>query len=48
MLPARIYNTAFRTNDFGGAAAIGVVLLLIVLAFSTVYVGVLRPARRDA
>jgi multiple sugar transport system permease protein len=48
VLPALIYNTAFRANDLGGAAAIGILLLSVVLVFSTVYIGVLKPARRDA
>jgi multiple sugar transport system permease protein len=43
VLPALIYNTAFRANQIGLAAAIGVILLLLVLAFSTLYVGLTRP-----
>jgi multiple sugar transport system permease protein len=43
VLPALIYSTAFRANQLGQAAAIGVILLLLVLAFSTVYVGLTRP-----
>jgi multiple sugar transport system permease protein len=48
VLPALIYNTAFRANDFGRAAAVGVLLLALVLAFSTVYVGLLRPNEAEA
>ena len=45
VLPALLYNTAFRGNRFGEAAAIGVTLLVIVLAFSVVYLRVARPER---
>lgn len=45
VLPALLYNTAFRANRFGEAAAIGVVLLAIVLAFAIVYVRLTRPDR---
>ncbi len=48
VLPALIYNTAFRANRLGEAAAIGVVLLLLVLAVSAAYVALLRPAEMDA
>jgi ABC-type sugar transport system permease subunit len=48
VLPALIYNTGFRANDLGKAAAIGVVLLLLVLAFSTAYVVLLRPNEAEA
>lgn len=47
VLPALIYNTGFRANRLGDAAAIGVILLGVVLAFSTVYVGLLRPTARE-
>jgi len=39
-----IYNTAFRANRLGDAAAIGVALLVIVLALAIVYV---RTAKLD-
>ena len=42
VLPVLLYNTAFRANRFGEAAAIGVLLLLVVLAFAVVYVKVAR------
>ena len=45
VLPVLLYNTAFRGNRFGEAAAIGVLLLLIVLAFSVVHLRVTRPER---
>ncbi len=48
VLPALIYNTGFRANDLGKAAAIGVILLLLVLAFSAAYVVLLRPNEADA
>jgi len=44
VLPVLIYNTAFRGNRLGEAAAIGVALLAIVLALAIVYV---RTARLD-
>jgi multiple sugar transport system permease protein len=44
VLPALIYNTAFRGNRLGEAAAIGVALLGIVLVLAVVYV---RTARLD-
>jgi multiple sugar transport system permease protein len=44
VLPALIYNTAFRGNRLGEAAAIGVALLVIVLVLAIVYV---RTARLD-
>jgi multiple sugar transport system permease protein len=37
VLPALLYNTAFRANRFGEAAAIGVLLLLVVLVFAVLY-----------
>ena len=45
VLPVLLYNTAFRGNRFGEAAAIGVLLLVIVLAFSIVHIRVTRPDR---
>jgi ABC-type sugar transport system permease subunit len=48
VLPVLLYNTAFRANRFGDAAAIGVALLVLVLAFSIVYVRLTRPDRGDA
>jgi multiple sugar transport system permease protein len=47
VLPALLYNTAFRANRFGEAAAIGVLLLLMVLAFSIFYLRLTRVARAD-
>lgn len=44
-LPVLLYNTAFRANRFGEAAAIGVLLLVIVLVFATLYVKVARLDR---
>ena len=44
VLPALIYNTAFRGNRLGEAAAIGIALLGIVLVLAIVYV---RTARLD-
>ena len=45
VLPVLLYNTAFRGNRFGEAAAIGVLLLGIVLAFSLVHIRITRPDR---
>jgi multiple sugar transport system permease protein len=45
VLPALLFNTAFRANRFGEAAAIGVVLLVLVLAFALVYIALTRPGR---
>jgi multiple sugar transport system permease protein len=42
-LPVLLYNTAFRGNRFGEAAAIGVLLLLIVLAFSIFHIRLTKP-----
>ena len=47
VLPVLLYNTAFRGNRFGEAAAIGVLLLIVVLAFAIVYVTVARLDRED-
>ena len=44
VLPALIYNTAFRGNRLGEAAAIGIALLGIVLVLAVLYV---RTARLD-
>lgn len=43
VLPVLLFNTAFRGNRFGEAAAIGVLLLLIVLAFSIFHIRFTRP-----
>jgi ABC-type sugar transport system permease subunit len=43
-----LYNPAVRANRFGDAAAIGVALLVLVLAFSIVYVRLTRPDRVEA
>lgn len=45
VLPVLLYNRAFLANRFGEAAAIGVVLLVIVLAVTIVYIFVTRPGR---
>lgn len=47
VLPALLYNTAFRANRFGEAAAIGVALLVLVLAFAILYVRITRPDRLE-
>ncbi len=47
VLPVLLYNTAFRGNRFGEAAAIGTLLLLIVLALSTFYLRVTRIGRDE-
>ena len=47
VLPALIYNAAFRANRFGEAAAIGVMLLLMILVFSLLYFRVTRPDREE-
>ncbi|CAH1658612.1 MAG: sugar ABC transporter permease [Chelatococcus sp.] len=47
VLPALLYNTAFRANHFGEAAAIGVLLLILVLAFSVLYVGLTRTHAQE-
>lgn len=47
-LPVLLYNTAFRSNRFGDAAAIGVLLLLLVLAFAVAYVKVARLDKVEA
>jgi multiple sugar transport system permease protein len=43
VLPALLYNTAFRGNRLGEAAAIGVALLGLVLVFTAIYVRITRP-----
>ena len=48
VLPVLLYNTAFRANHFGEAAAIGVALLVLVLAFSVVYVKLARLDRQPS
>jgi ABC-type sugar transport system permease subunit len=45
VLPALIYNTAFRANRFGEAAAVGILLLAAVLTFSAFYFRVTRPTQ---
>lgn len=45
VLPVLLYNTAFRANRLGEAATIGILLLLIVLAFSIVYIRAMRLER---
>ena len=45
VLPALIYNTAFRANRFGEAAAVGVLLLAAVLLFSALYFRLTQPTR---
>ncbi len=47
VLPALLYNTAFRANRFGEAAAIGVLLLAMVLVFSILYLRATRIGRSD-
>ena len=48
VLPVLLYNTAFRGNRFGEAAAIGVLLLVIVLAFSIFHIRLTRPEHESA
>ncbi len=38
VLPVLLYNTGFRANDLGSAAAIGVLLLVVVLALASLHV----------
>jgi multiple sugar transport system permease protein len=47
VLPALLYNTAFRANRFGEAAAIGVLLLGMVLVFSVLYLRATRIGRSE-
>jgi multiple sugar transport system permease protein len=47
VLPALLYNTAFRANRFGEAAAIGVLLLAMVLVFATLYLRATRIGRDE-
>jgi multiple sugar transport system permease protein len=47
VLPALLYNTAFRANRFGEAAAIGVLLLAMVLVFSVLYLRATRIGRSE-
>jgi len=47
VLPALLYNTAFRANRFGEAAAIGVLLLLMVLIFAAMYLRITRVGQED-
>ena len=46
VLPALIYNSAFRANKFGEAAATGVLLLIVLLIFATLYFSITRPDRQ--
>jgi multiple sugar transport system permease protein len=48
VLPVLLYNTAFRGNRFGEAAAIGVLLLLIVLAFSIFHIRITRSQQGNS
>jgi len=48
VLPVLIYNTAFVANHIEAAAAIGVLLLLLLLVFSVVYIALLRPEGSQA
>lgn len=45
VLPVLLYNRAFLANRFGEAAAIGVALLVIVLALTILYILLTRPGR---
>jgi multiple sugar transport system permease protein len=47
VLPALLYNTAFRASRFGEAAAIGVLLLALVLVFATIYLRATGIGRKD-
>lgn len=48
VLPVLLYNTAFRANRFGEAAAIGVLLLVVVLALAAFYIRLTRIDRPGA
>jgi len=48
VLPVLLYNTAFRANRFGEAAAIGVLLLVVVLALAAFYIRLTRIDRDGA
>lgn len=48
VLPVLIFNIAFQANRFGPAAAVGVLLLLLLLVFSTLYILLLQPERAGA
>jgi len=48
VLPVLIFNTAFQANRFGPAAAIGVILLALLLVFSSLYILVLQSERSGA
>ena len=48
VLPVLLYNTAFRGNRFGDAAAIGVLLMLIVLTFAIFHIHFTRPEQEHA
>ena len=45
VLPVLLYNTAFVGNRFGPAAAIGVLLLVLVLIFSIIYIYLVKPGK---
>src|SRR6185437_2727705 len=47
-LPVLLYNTAFRAHRFGEAAAIGVLLLVVVLALAAFYIRLTRIDRDGA
>ncbi len=48
VLPVLIFNTAFQANRFGPAAAVGVVLLVLLLVFSTLYILLLQSEQGGA
>jgi multiple sugar transport system permease protein len=48
VLPSLIYNVGFRANHLGNAAAIGMLLLVLVLAFSSIYVVLVKPTSEEA
>jgi multiple sugar transport system permease protein len=48
VVPALIYNVGFRANRLGDAAAIGMLLLALVLVFSAIYIRLLNPSETEA
>ncbi len=46
-LAVYMYNRAFRFGEIGKGAAVGVVLLLIGLAFAVIYIRFFRPGREE-
>lgn len=48
VLPVLIFNTAFQANRFGPAAAVGVVLLFLLLVFSALYILLLQSEQGGA